>query len=306
VDCLSELLSKALAGDELSIGRLITEVENLGTRSYDYVDKLMKLGGKAHVVGVTGPQGVGKSSLINALALLASSKGMRVAILTVDPSSPLTSGSFMGNRIRMTGLEKVFIRSLATRGFSGGLGVHASLSIEIMDGLGFDLILLETVGAGQVDTDVMHVAHTVIVVLAPGVGDEVQALKSGLMEIGHIYVINKSDLPEALKLEDNVKFVLSLKESEWTPKVVKVSALKGEGVDQLYQVLQQHREWLNDSGRREVLVKRRRKLLELLLLKMAEDSVRSAIRSSYVTQEFTEGKIGLKEAIEKLKMVMPR
>ncbi|BBD72306.1 methylmalonyl Co-A mutase-associated GTPase MeaB [Sulfodiicoccus acidiphilus] len=280
---------------------MLSGVEYLREESYSYLDMLIKRAGKAHVIGVTGPQGVGKSTLIGQVAKALSSSGRRVGVITVDPTSPFSSGSFMGNRVRMNGLDKVFIRSLATRGFAGGVGVHAALLIEAMDGLGFDEIILETVGAGQVDTDVMHMAQTVVVVLAPGVGDDVQALKSGLMEIGHIYAVNKRDLPESERLVQHVNFALSLRGGEWKPRLVLTAAQVGEGIEELLLALREHLAWLGSIGIDESLRRRRRKLLELLLIKRAVEAVEQALRiSEERVEEFARGTAGLREIVSEI------
>ncbi|MEM0374122.1 MAG: methylmalonyl Co-A mutase-associated GTPase MeaB, partial [Sulfolobales archaeon] len=194
----NELLSRALNGDIIAIGKILTHIENLTEYGVEFFKYLSKRAGNSHVIGITGLPGAGKSTLISRLIEEYVKEGYRVGVVLVEPSSPFSSGSFMGNRIRMQDksiLENVFIRSVASRGNLGGISAEALMLIEALDGLGYDKIIIETVGAGQTDTEVNDVTHTVIVVTVPGTGDEIQVMKAGIMEIGDIYVVNKADKP---------------------------------------------------------------------------------------------------------------
>ena len=205
--------------------------------------------GNAFVVGVTGPPGTGKSSLVDRLIESDRRKGLKVGVIAVDPTSPLTGGALLGDRIRMTGHtgdRNVFIRSMASRGWSGGLSRATSQAIRLMDAAGFDLVLLETVGIGQSDIEVVGVSHAVLVVLMPGLGDDIQVSKAGLMEVGDVYVVNKSDLEGA---DPMVVSLLSLfRGSTRSPPVLKVSALTGDGIETLQEAIERVRAKFTAGG----------------------------------------------------------
>jgi len=235
------LASGIKKGNRIALAKGITLAENdpVGASKL-----LAQIGppGKAFVVGITGPPGTGKSSLIDRLIEAYRKEGLRVGVIAVDPSSPITGGALLGDRIRMSdhaGDMKVFIRSMASRGWSGGLSRATSQVIRLMDAAGYDLILLETVGIGQADIEVVGVSHAVLVILMPGLGDDIQVSKAGLMEIGDIYVVNKSDLEGADVMVVNL---LSLfRGGSRSPPVLKVSALSGEGIDRLHDAIEKIR-----------------------------------------------------------------
>ena len=233
-----ELASRMKKGDRVALAKGITLAENDPEGA---TRLLARMGppGRAFVVGVTGPPGTGKSSLVDRLIEAYRKDGLKVGVIAVDPSSPITGGALLGDRIRMSGHAgdmDVFIRSMASRGWSGGLSRATSQVIRLMDAAGYDLILLETVGIGQSDIEVVGVSHAVLVVLMPGLGDDIQVSKAGLMEIGDIYVVNKSDLEGADLMVVNL---LSLfRGSPRSPPVLKVSALSGEGIDSLHDAVE--------------------------------------------------------------------
>ncbi len=215
------------------MSKAITIVENGGSDYPSLIKELYPSTGRAHIVGVTGPLGTGKSSLVDQLVKRYRGKGSRVAVLAVDPSSPLTGGAILGDRVRM--LEHsldpgVYIRSMASRGDEGGLSCAANDAVKVLDAAGFDVVFVETVGIGQTEVEVVDVADTVIVVLMPELGDEIQAAKTGLVEIGDIFAINKSDLPGADKVLYNLGSALSPKESGWNQVAIKVSVKSSEGL----------------------------------------------------------------------------
>ena len=217
----------------MALAKGITLAENDPVRAAGLLTRI-GVPSNAFVVGITGPPGTGKSSLVDRLIEAYRRAGLKVGVIAVDPSSPITGGALLGDRIRMTGHtgdRKVFIRSMASRGWSGGLSRATSQVIRLMDAAGFDLILLETVGIGQSDIEVVGVAHAVMVVLMPGLGDDIQVSKAGLMEIGDVYVVNKSDLEGADNMVVNLLSVF--RGSPRSPPVLKVSALSGEGVEKL-------------------------------------------------------------------------
>jgi len=238
---LRELASSIKKGNRVALAKGITLVENDPILAPKLLGQ-MGTPGHSFVVGITGPPGTGKSSLVDRLIEAYRNKGLRVGVIAVDPSSPLTGGALLGDRIRMaghTGDRGVFIRSMASRGWSGGLSRATSQVIRLMDAAGFDLVLLETVGIGQSDIEVVGVSHAVIVVLMPGLGDDIQVSKAGLMEIGDVYVVNKSDLEGADVMVVNL---LSLfRGSVRSPPVLKSSALSGEGIDMLQEAIERIR-----------------------------------------------------------------
>mgnify|MGYP001772748437 CR=1 FL=1 len=274
---MHKLYEEALRGDLRALSRIVTFIEFPGEADpiiySEIMRDLMKRGGRAHVIGVTGSPGVGKSTLISKLInYYRRNHDEKLAVITIDPSSPFSKGSFMGNRIRMQQHSNdpgVFIRSTATRGALGGLGISVPLLIEAFDGLGFDRIIIESVGIGQVDIDISRVSHTLINVLIPGAGDDIQALKAGAMEIGDIFVVNKADKPEADIVYKQLREVLYMDEIEsrsgWKPSIYKVSALMGDGLEDLVSGIEKHKKYLLETNRfREIVDSRRVYALRLI------------------------------------------
>jgi LAO/AO transport system kinase len=218
--------------------------------------------GGAHAVGVTGPPGVGKSSLLSALVRRVRADGREVGVVSVDPSSPFTHGALLGDRIRLTDhfLDPgVFIRSMGTRGHLGGLAETTLQTLLVLDAAGKDVVFLETVGAGQSEVGIISIADTVVLVLMPGSGDSIQALKAGIMEIPDVIAINKMDHPMAKAMLNEVRQVLSLGPTDgWRPPIVLTEAMRGEGVDTLWEKIEEHRAWLESEG--ELEERRRRNL----------------------------------------------
>ena len=250
------------AGDRRALARAITLVENGDPLAYDVVRDLYSDTGRAYAVGVTGPPGVGKSSLISALVRHVRGNEQSVGVISVDPSSPFTQGALLGDRIRLSDhfLDPgVFIRSMGTRGHLGGLAEATLQAMLVLDASGKDLLFLETVGAGQSEVEVMGIADTVLLVLMPGSGDSVQALKAGIMEIPDVIAINKSDHPAAKTMLNEVRSILSLDPGRaWKPPIVLTEALRGENVDTLWEKVVEHRAFLEQGNGLE---ERRRKNL---------------------------------------------
>ncbi len=266
VEALVDLASR---GNLRAMGRLLTILENPGLESVRLLEHVMNRARGAHVIGFTGIPGSGKSTLVSRVIGKFREIGYKVAVIAVDPSSPLTQGSLLGDRLRMQEHATdpgVFIRSIPTRGIKGGISLAAIAMAEAFDAFGYDKIIIETVGVGQAEVDVMHAAHTIVVVTMPGAGDDIQALKAGVMEIGDVYVVNKSDKPEASKTYEYLKFALEKGEigearGLWEPRIVKTSAVMGMGVEDLVRALEDHYGYLKTTGVLEERIRSRRSLL---------------------------------------------
>jgi len=256
-------LARAIvAGDRRALARAISAVENGDPTALPIVRALYPRTGRARVVGLTGPLGVGKSSLVNALVQLVRAEGRTVGVVAVDPSSPFSGGSVLGDRIR---LERdaadagIYFRSMASRGESGGIAATTREVVRLLDAAGFDVVLVETVGSGQVDVAIRDVASTSVVVVVPHLGDEVQTLKAGLFEIADVFCVNKADLPGAdLARKDLVELVsLGAHRDGWAPPIVLTSALASTGLPELWAAIEKHEAFLDASGRRAELERRR-------------------------------------------------
>ena len=243
------------SGDRRALARAITLVENGDPLAYDLVAEIYPDTGKAYTVGLTGPPGVGKSSLISALLRLVRERDVQVGVVSVDPSSPFSQGALLGDRIRLSDhfLDPgVFIRSMGTRGHLGGLAEATLQALLVLDAAGKELVFLETVGTGQSEVEVIGIADTVLLVLMPGSGDSVQALKAGIMEIPDVIAINKMDHPAAKTMLSEVRSILALdKSSEWKPPIVLTTATSGENVAELWEKIEAHRAYLEQSGKLE-------------------------------------------------------
>ena len=243
------------AGDKRALARAITLVENSEPLAYEVVKELYPETGRAYGVGITGPPGVGKSTLIGALIRHVREQERSVGVISVDPSSPFSKGALLGDRIRLSDHfldPEVFIRSMGTRGHQGGLSEATLQAMLVLDAAGKDLVFLETVGAGQSEVEVITIADTVLLVLMPGSGDSIQALKAGIMEIPDVIAINKMDHPAAKTMLNEVRSVLSLdKESAWRPPIVLTEAARGENVPELWAKVEEHRAFLEEDGRLE-------------------------------------------------------
>ncbi len=257
-----DMFDEVLAGERLALARLLTLVENDTPKGRLALDYLYPHTGKAHLVGVTGSPGTGKSSLVNQLAKAFRCAGVeKVAVIAVDPSSPFTGGALLGDRIRMRDLSGdpgVFIRSMASRGALGGLARSTASAAQVLDAAGFEIILIETVGAGQSEVDIARLAHTVVVVEAPGLGDDIQAIKAGLLEIADILVVNKCDLPGAERTARALKTMLEMAHptrpgqvsdnSFWAVPVLLACSTGCQGVEEIAEAVRAHRDYLQKSG----------------------------------------------------------
>ena len=263
----SDLIQKLLNGNARAVARLITLVENDIGAAENIINEIYSHTGNAYILGITGAPGSGKSTFINTLTKHYAKLGKKIGIICVDPTSPLTGGAILGDRIRMKdnfSLKNVFIRSMANRGQLGGLARATEDAVKILDAYGCDIIIVETVGVGQSEVDIFKSAQTVVVLLVPGLGDDIQAIKAGIMEITDIFVVNKMDLAGAdkkiaditqmLELGMNYKYEseydgenISLK-SNWTPEIVKVNSRTGENFEKLIELINKHRDFLSNSG----------------------------------------------------------
>ena len=249
---LETLADGVREGDRRALARAITLVESSDPLAYELVKELYRETGNAYAIGVTGPPGVGKSSLISALVRRVRGDGRSVGVISVDPSSPFTKGALLGDRIRLADHfldPEVFIRSMGTRGHLGGLAEATLQAALLLDAAGKELVFLETVGAGQSEVEVITIADTVLLVLMPGSGDSIQALKAGIMEIPDVIAVNKCDHPAAKTMVNEVRSILALDtERDWKPPIVLTEAVQGEGVDELWEKIEEHRAHLEESG----------------------------------------------------------
>ncbi len=249
-----DLAQRLLKGEVRALSRTLTLVENQTELGAAIHRRLYAHTGKAHIIGITGSPGAGKSSLVNEMALRLADGGHRVAILAVDPSSPYSGGAVLGDRIRMdraVETNAIYVRSMASRGALGGLSHTTADAIDILDAAGFSHILVETVGVGQGEVDIARTAHTSIVVLVPGMGDEVQVMKAGILEIADLFVINKSDRPGVHALERELRILMTLvmaEEGDWKIPILKTIATKPSGIEELGAAIVEHKDWLETSG----------------------------------------------------------
>ena len=249
-----ELVERARKGDARAVARLISLVEDASPLLREVMAGLAPYTGNAQIVGITGSPGVGKSTSTNALVKALRATEKRVGVLAVDPSSPFSGGALLGDRVRMQDHavdREVYIRSMASRGHLGGLSWSTPQALRVLDAAGCDVVLVETVGVGQSEVEIAGMADTTVVLLAPGMGDGIQAAKAGILEIGDVYVVNKADRDGADQTRRDLRSMLALAErteESWKPPIIKTIAQTGEGVDEVVAAIDKHRAWLNTSG----------------------------------------------------------
>ncbi|MGK5638738.1 methylmalonyl Co-A mutase-associated GTPase MeaB [Streptomyces sp. URMC 126] len=278
---VTALVEQARAGGPRAVARLISLVEGASPQLREVMAALAPLAGGAYVVGLTGSPGVGKSTSTSALVSAYRRRGRRVGVLAVDPSSPFSGGALLGDRVRMSEHASdpgVYIRSMATRGHLGGLSWAAPQAIRVLDAAGCDVVLVETVGVGQSEVDIASEADTTVVLLAPGMGDGIQAAKAGILEIGDVYVVNKADRDGADATARELNHMLGLGEArkpgDWRPPIVKTVAARGEGTDEVVEALEKHRAWMEENG---VLAERRAARVAHEIERIAVTALRSRI-----------------------------
>src|SRR5690349_17040268 len=271
-----DLVPGVLAGDQRAIARMLSRAETGAEEARDALDAIFARAGHAHIVGITGVPGSGKSTLVAKLAAIVRASGRRIGIVAIDPSSPFSGGSILGDRIRMADLAGdpgVYVRSMATRGALGGLANGTLESVDVLDAAGYDMVIIETVGVGQDEVEVARAAHTTVVVSAPGLGDDIQAIKAGILEIADVHVVSKCDKPDANKTLADLKSMLALglavgEQRPWRPPVVATSSLEGQGIGEVLKAIDAHAAYLRESGEIDV---RRTRIAERRLLKAGEE-----------------------------------
>jgi LAO/AO transport system kinase len=286
----SEFLEKLFRGDARSVARAITRVENGADDAAALMKAVFPRTGRALIVGITGSPGAGKSSLVDKLALFYRERGERVGIVCIDPSSPFSGGAILGDRIRMQtlGLDKnVFIRSMATRGNLGGLARATVDAVAILDAAGFDKIIVETVGVGQDEVEIVKTADVSVVVLVPGMGDDIQAIKAGIMEIGDVFVINKADREGVLRTEKELEALLSLahRPDFWNSPIVKTVATESKGIEDLSKAIESYKNFQTDG---EASLTRRRDIARWRLLELLRETLLRQLLNKNGTSETLE------------------
>jgi LAO/AO transport system kinase len=305
-----EFVEKLFAGDPRTVARAITLVENYSPRAADLMKAVFPLTGNATVIGITGSPGAGKSSLVDKLALHYKNTGKRVGIICVDPSSPFSGGAILGDRIRMAtlGLDKnVFIRSMATRGNLGGLSRATVDAVAILDAAGFDIIIVETVGVGQDEVEIVKTADVSVVVLVPGMGDDIQAIKAGIMEIGDVFVINKADREGVIRTQKELEALLALahRPDMWQPPIVRTIATESKGIEDLAAAIESYNDFQKqgDSAMPRKQAIARWRLLELLQERLLSDILERNGANEELTAlagDIAEKKLDPYTAVEKM------
>jgi GTPase len=289
---VQNIVERLLDGDRRALARMVTLIENEIPQTHRYLAELHRYAGRAHIVGVTGAPGAGKSTLVTHLVRELRRRERKIGVIAVDPTSPFTGGAILGDRIRMmelSGDPNVFIRSMASRGSLGGLAASTRDVVRALDAAGYNPIIIETVGTGQAEVEVMRAAQTVLVVVAPGMGDDIQAIKAGILEIADIFVVSKADKPGADQAVAELAMVLSLdpgrKKAAWRIPVLKTAAIKDQGIVQVVDAMQHHYEYLIESG---MLTNRAQRQVDSELQALVLHAVVKALKAQVPEEEWRQ------------------
>lgn len=290
---MNNLVERFKNKDISALSRLISMVENDNHAADGLISEIDLNKGHAQIIGVTGPPGAGKSTLVDKLIKIYRQNGFSVGALLVDPSSIHSGGAFLGDRVRMDALQcddEVYVRSLATRGELGGLAPKMGEIVNLLDAFGKDIIIIETVGIGQMEADIINYADTKIVMTVPGLGDQMQAMKGGILEVADIFVVNKADLEGAANVEIDLKTMLQLRQKQqWTPDIIMIQALNNKGIPELYEAMKKHKDYLLESGAGELQAKVNRKhICENAILKTLKRTVMSHIEGEGEIREIID------------------
>jgi LAO/AO transport system kinase len=290
VDQLQDWVARIRAGEVRALARAITSIENREPESVELLKAVFPHSGKAQVVGMTGAPGAGKSTLVDQLAREYRKQGKTLGIVAVDPTSPYTGGAILGDRIRMQAHHAdagIFIRSMATRGFLGGLARTTADITSVLDAAGKDVVLVETVGVGQDEIDIVRLADVTVVILVPGMGDDVQTIKAGIMEIADVFVINKSDREGAERVEREIRAMqtLAIRKDDWTPPIVKTVASEGQGIAELAAAIEQYQKFQQKTG---LITKKRAENWRERLLEMLRESLMERL----LREHLNDGQLG--------------
>jgi LAO/AO transport system kinase len=291
---MSEISEKVTAGDIRTVAKLIRDIDDKVPEARESLKDLYPFTGKAYVIGITGSPGVGKSTLVDQIVAHLRGNGKTVGVLAVDPTSPFSGGAILGDRVRMQRHsmdEGVFIRSMATRGYFGGLTQSTRSAIDVLDAMGKDYILVETVGVGQDEIDIVQSAHTTIIVLVPGMGDDIQALKAGILEVGDIFVVNKADREGADRTVNDIRLMIEMDEKRyeegWKPPIITAQAVFDKGIQEILEEIENHRRFIQSSPERKSTIQREKGKNDLI--EMIKDRIITEVLGDIVNSgEFEE------------------